>query len=820
MAAQSSTDLSITDDDKTDAGDDDEQPGVVVALCWAKAGAGSGTLGVAVYDEDRKTIEVGECRETDSFLTVHKLKVDLRPEAFLIPGGSDQRFIAAVKEPLNGSRRPPTVRLGDASGFTADAAVAKLSAATGMAPGECRQYLSRSIDTAQSQLLRALGGCLEGAAGPVKGVVHRSFSAGLAVDPATLDALHVFKRLSHPSADTGIGSSKEGLSLYGLLNMCKTRIGSSTLRSWLASPTRDIDVINARLDAIDVLTAPHNDESLSQLRNHLRFICDPTDLLKKFGACKQNVKTWQSFYQLLFSYPVVVGICKKLSEFKRCRIFSEVVEKYDEVTITELFQKVHETIDFPESQEQGRVAIRRKADEALDSHKEAYAHLPRFLEKVAEAVVTDLKNFQFPVRVQYFPLLGYFTMVAKAYYVDALTTHLPNADYTFQFQSEEWLYYKNPRMLELDEKYGDFQSAIFDAEDRIQGHLAECVGKEDVRKALLAILPVFDVDCVASLALVSKTERWIRPTVVGSGGASVLRIIDGRHPLQEKTVDRFVPNDTILEEETRRTHIVTGPNSCGKSVLLKQVGMITLMAHVGCYVPAREAVIGVCDRIMTRMRSSSSPSAEPSSAFSSDLGHIKDMISYSTRDSLLIVDEFGKGTVAADGIALLAGAVQHFLNKGKDSPRLMLCTHFVEILGPGQLDGGNPLVHVCHMTVDREATDARKLQYRFKLRPGLSDGSFATYCASAAGIPRAVVRRAEYVLLLLQKRLPKAAFLRLVRAASLAERRHKKVLRTLHDADTETCDVTALRKAICAAAAEWRAPQRAPSRQLVAKNDA
>ena len=756
-----------------------------LAMCWSRS-----LLGFATYKKDSGEVAVGECREFESFLSVLELKEETEPHTILLPSDSDRRFGAVAQRPLVSGL---TVELRTLHNeFNAASCLEKLVEALQKPRAVCEQIL-RSVGADATGALKALSGLLAGVVGvgAITSVKTRTASQAMAVDPTSLAALQVSKRVAHPSAHHGIGDSKEGLSIHGLLHMCKTKMGSAVLKQWMQTPTMKLDVLEKRLNTIDVLVAPHNKDIVVSLQGHLKNMCDPVELLKRFRCFSQTVPHWHNLVKVLYSYPSVVDVCRRLHQQSECTLFHEATADYNEEVLGLLLKRVLEVVDLAQSQGSGRVIIKWGVDAELDRHKEAYEGLSAFLDSVAQSVAQEMVGFTYPVAVDYYPQLGYFVTVPVAHFNEHLTTDLPSPSYTFQFKSEEKLFYKSERMAELDDKYGDLYSAIVDMESEIECSLATfVVGHQD---ALAPAKKLAVIDCLQAMATVSKEEKWCRPTLSSS---SVLHIVDGRHPLQEKVVDAFVPNDTHVDAATQRLHIITGPNASGKSVYLKQIALVVYLAHLGCYVPAREAQVGLTDRIFTRIRSKAGVSSACTSAFSSDLADLKDMILYGTARSLLVIDEFGKGTVTADGIALLASVIRYFVAKGVDCPKVFISTHYVELLEARIVDPSNPVVSVCHMSVDKDLTDVRELLFRYKLKPGVAASSHATYCAAQAGVPADVVARADHLHSLLQK-VSTPVFRRLLAAKPDALRTHTAVLRLL-DVDLESCSVEDIQKRIAA----------------------
>lgn len=278
-----------------------------------------------------------------------------------------------------------------------------------------------------------------------------------------------------------------------------------------------------------------------------------------------------------------------------------------------------------------------------------------------------------------------------------------------------------------------------------------------------------ELDSLVALALGASKYRFVKPHMTT---ANVIRIQGGRHPLQELTVPSYIANDcsvsggigdnsddsmtpflrsTSVQEsvECPSMLIMTGPNYSGKSVYLKQNALIVYMAHIGSFVPAERATIGLTDKILTRIATRESVSRSQS-AFMIDLQQVALSMALATRRSLVVIDEFGKGTEAIDGAALACGVFEYFLSLGVHRPKFLGATHFHEIFENGFLSE-RPELSFGHMEVRVEANAQLvedQITYLYNFVSGRSTSSFGTYCASMNGIDPAIVKRAEELIVL------------------------------------------------------------------------
>ncbi len=233
---------------------------------------------------------------------------------------------------------------------------------------------------------------------------------------------------------------------------------------------------------------------------------------------------------------------------------------------------------------------------------------------------------------------------------------------------------------------------------------------------------------ILALAQLARHNNYTRPHILEE---DVLEIIGGRHPLQEQVVASFVPNDTKLggmETNDARIQLLTGANFSGKSVYLKQVAMIVFLAQVGSFVPAEHATLGICDRIMTRVQTRESVSRQ-ASAFMIDLQQIAFALQNCTARSLLVVDEFGKGTDSADGAGLFCGLMDHLQALGGSCPKVLAATHYHELLERKFLVS-SPMLQFAHMEIllNPDAPDVQEqCVYLYRLAHGMSMSSFGTW---------------------------------------------------------------------------------------------
>ncbi|XP_057410812.1 mutS protein homolog 5 isoform X5 [Balaenoptera acutorostrata] len=308
----------------------------------------------------------------------------------------------------------------------------------------------------------------------------------------------------------------------------------------------------------------------------------------------------------------------------------------------------------------------------------------------------------------------------------------------FMFLSEEKLHYRSARTKELDALLGDLHCDIRDQETLLMYQLqCQVLARAAVLTRVLDLASRLDV--LLALASAARDYGYSRPHY--STRLLGVRIQNGRHPLMELCARTFVPNSAECGGYKGRVKVITGPNSSGKSIYLKQVGLITFMALVGSFVPAEEAEIGAVDAIFTRIHSCESISLGLST-FMIDLNQqVAKAVNNATERSLVLIDEFGKGTNTVDGLALLAAVIRHWLALGPTCPHIFVATNFLSLIQLQLLPQG-PLVQYLNMETCEDGND---LVFFYQVCEGVANASHASHTAAQAGLPEKLVARGKEV---------------------------------------------------------------------------
>ncbi|KAJ5058840.1 muts domain V-domain-containing protein [Bipolaris maydis] len=609
------------------------------------------------------------------------------------------------------------------------------------------------------------------------------------INTDTLHSLQIMGAESHPNSHNkgptkATSGDKEGLSIYGLYHhLARTQQGRFLLRQQFLRPSLNLDVINERLDTVSIFTRPDNDSALQALVKNLKNLGNMrvTMVNLRKGASSSTRGTggfaksiWMSIRAFAFHALKIKDTLQDVIGGENLVIRNKVFEKLEGYHLAQIGRKISETIDLAGSAEEGRTVIMPGIDEELDQMKLTLDSLDDLLNQVARKLSEKMPSgLRATLNVIYFPQIGFLCTTP----IDPDTggaVYDGSLDHPWErmFATEDQIYFKNSETREMDEHFGDVYGIIADREIEISHELAQYLLQyEELLTSCSDICG--ELDSLLALAQAAKIYKLCRPEITYE---NTIRIKGGRHMLQELLVSSFVANDTAMKggdgevaseqhddrlftsPTIRQAHayennpsmlILTGPNYSGKSVYLKQVALIVYMAHVGGFVPADTARIGLTDKILSRVTTRETVSHYQSS-FMLELQQISLALSLATRRSLLLIDEFGKGTASSDGAGLACAVMEYLLNLGSERPKVIGATHFHEIFEMDLLKP-RPTLGFGYMEV-RVDTEAKKINsqitYLYNFREGRSTSSFGTCCAAMNGVPSEIVQRAENLILL------------------------------------------------------------------------
>ncbi|KAL4958995.1 MutS family protein MSH5 [Aspergillus stella-maris] len=587
------------------------------------------------------------------------------------------------------------------------------------------------------------------------------------VNSRTLTALQIIESESHPSmVNQGSGkrsSSKEGLSIYGLFQLFAcTPQGKQRLRQIFLRPSVQLDVIRERHEFIGVHLKADNYNSMNKMIKGLKHVKNlrPVMINLQKGISTGSGKVtgfkatvWATLLAFAFYGIDVHDALRETAGGHGLALNNKALRALE---AAQLYQ-----VDIDSSDEQGRAVVKSGLDRELDRMKDSYDGLNSLLKQVAVEIATTIPaSFDIDVNVIYFPQLGFNIAIPLTNAGDAAYDG-SDGGWELIFVTENRAYFKDFRMREMDEKLGDIYGLICEKEIEIVYDLAQRVLQFE--KVLIEASDVCgELDSLLAMTQAVTCYNLVRPRMVED---NVINIKEGRHILQEMTVSTYVPNDTFLvggqledqsTDYSRRAPdalrtgsspsmlLMTGPNYSGKSVYMKQVALIVYLAQTGSFVPAKSAEIGIVDKILVKSNSQDSVS-QIQSTFMNDLQQISFDLKHLTDRSLLLVDEFGKGTSENDGIGLAVGILEYLLSFD-DAPKVIAATHFHEIL-ENEFLRLRPRLQLGHMEVrvceDAQLAADEQITYLYNFRLGRSTKSFGTICAALNGINQAIVDRAN-----------------------------------------------------------------------------
>ncbi|CAE6386833.1 unnamed protein product [Rhizoctonia solani] len=674
----------------------------------------------------------------------------------VVPSGVPRNVNDFVDSRRNLENDPNTQRVYAAIrllNFGADEAPLCLSSAAALLEQLLRVQATEELDETQNHL-----GALR-----INNIEILSLNQVMHVNADALASLQVFDDENHASIHSD--KTKEGHSLFQLLNHTSTHMGRALLRRWCLRPSLSITTITARHAAIECFALAENKNSVSSIRTNLSGLCQVPKTMALLRTGRGKLSEWRGVAKFAYHVNLLKDTVRELRNCENIGAVDQLLKALDDVDTEETGALVNMVIDWGESQNNQRVCVNPGVDEALDEKKRIYNGLDDLLVHVARQVSQNMpEGYTSELNVLYFPQLGYLIRIPTPSGWTTNKDFEQISEWNFQFESEKNLYYKSQQMLaeDLDMHVGDIHSYIADREIEIMEETLGRVLKYD-KAIITACEAAADVDCLLSLTFASWLHGWIKPEMTEE---NVLEIRGGIHPLQSLLVPTFVPNDAHLVggqglgidndvNDTKSIMICTGANACGKSVYLKQNALIPFMAQIGCFVPAQSARLGIVDKIFTRLQTKEGVS-KLQSAFMIDLAQVSLALRNCTARSLIILDEFGKGSLSTDGAGLFAGVINQLLKRGNNCPKVFASTHFHELFTRGLILPELPISYtymkvLLNSNVAQEGERQAEITYLFKVTPGLCLDSYAAQCATMYGINKRIVERARLVSTILSR---------------------------------------------------------------------
>lgn len=567
---------------------------------------------------------------------------------------------------------------------------------TGMiAAGALLQYLYETQKNSLSQMTH---------------IVPYSAEKYMIIDSYTRRNLELFETLRE--------KEKRG-SLLWVLDKTKTAMGARLLRTWMEQPFIEKDPIEKRLDAIEELNTDliKRDE----IRENLKPIYDLERLISRISSKTANPRDLIAFKTSLAMIVPVKNLMKEYTSSELSGIYAQMDE------LNDIWQLIEDSIveDPPVILKDGGI-IKEGFNEDVDQYRKAKTEGRQWVAQLEarEREKTGIKN----LKVKYNKVFGYYLEVTNSY-----KSMVPN-DWMRKQTLTNAERYITPELKELEDKIMGAEEKLISLEAELFTQVRDQIADE-VRRIQKTAKALAHIDVLTNLAYVAQENQYVRPRLNTEG---VIDIKGGRHPVVERMSGGhlFVENDTYLDNEDHRISIITGPNMAGKSTYMRQSALIVLMAQMGSFVPADSANIGIVDRIFTRV-GASDDLASGQSTFMVEMTEVANILRNATRDSLLILDEIGRGTSTLDGLSIAWAVVEYISNPRLLGAKTLFATHFHELT---ELEGKLSGVENFRIAVKEQGEDIIFLR---KIVKGGADKSYGIQVAKLAGIPDKVVERAK-----------------------------------------------------------------------------
>ncbi|SCZ01142.1 DNA mismatch repair protein MutS [Alkaliphilus peptidifermentans] len=520
------------------------------------------------------------------------------------------------------------------------------------------------------------------------------------------------------------GKNKKG-SLLWVLDKTSTAMGGRMLRKSLETPLLKIEKINDRLEAVGTLK--DNIGLRKELREHLRSVYDLERLAAKISYGSANPRDLVALKTSLEQIPLIKELIKDEKQ-----LLASVHNRID--TLEDIKELINKGIveDLPIALKDGgiiKTGYHPEVDKLQLASREGKEWIAKLEEE--EKLKTGIKS----LKMGFNKVFGYYIEVTKSY-----LKQVPE-DYQRKQTLANCERFITPELKEIESKILGAEDKVVVLEYQLFIEIRDIISKE-ISRIQSTASAIAELDMLVSLGEVAAENNYTKPNINSS---HIISIKDGRHPVVEKMLDNqmFIANDIYLDNEDHQVSIITGPNMAGKSTYMRQVALIVLMAQIGSFIPVSEASIGIVDRIFTRVGASDDLS-QGQSTFMVEMSEMANILNCATKNSLLILDEIGRGTSTFDGLSIAWSVIEHISKK--ISAKTLFSTHYHELT---ELEGIIKGVKNYRISVKEEGEDIIFLR---KVIDGSADRSYGIQVARLAGLPAEVICRAKDILLRLEEK--------------------------------------------------------------------
>ena len=519
------------------------------------------------------------------------------------------------------------------------------------------------------------------------------------------------------------GTMNEGAkTLLDVLDRTISPMGARMLKRWIAFPLKDVKPINERQSVVEYFFK--NPELKNLLEQNIALIGDLERIISKVAVGRINPR---EVVQLKVALQAIEPIKRACAEAENASL-QKIADQLNACAV--ISEKIAREInpDPPTMINRGGT-IRTGIDQELDNLRDLAHSGKDYLNKIQER---ESAETGIPLKINFNNVFGY--------YIEVRNTHKDKVPQTWirkqtLVNAERYI---TPELKEYEEKILGAEEKILAIEARLFSELTLALSEYIAAIQLNATL-IAQIDCLLSFTKVSGENKYVRPEVVDS---DVLDIKQGRHPVIEKQLpigEPYIANDVFLDSATQQIIIITGPNMSGKSALLRQTALITLMAQIGCFVPVESATIGVVDKIFTRVGANDNISIGEST-FMVEMNEAASILNNLSSRSLVLFDELGRGTSTYDGISIAWAIVEYIHEQPNSRAKTLFATHYHEL---NEMEKSFNRIKNYNVSVKETG---KKVIFLRKLIRGGSEHSFGIHVAKMAGMPQSIVKRSEQIL--------------------------------------------------------------------------
>ena len=522
--------------------------------------------------------------------------------------------------------------------------------------------------------------------------------------------------------------SKKG-SLLWVIDKTHTAMGSRTLRKWVEQPLLNKKSMEDRLDAVKELT--ENLSILDDLKIELKNIYDMERIVGKVSNKSVNAKELAALKNSLGKIPAIKEIIGNVKSKKLLEIYKNLDELRDVYDLLDSALVENPGLSIKEGNiiKEGYNALIDELRESKFKGKEWIAQL-----ESKERELTGIKS----LKVGFNKVFGYYIEITNAN-----KGLIPEGRYIRKQTLSNAERYITPELKEMEDKILGAEDKLINLEYQLFIEIRDKVENEIDRMKKVA-LNISQLDCLSALAITALENNYSRPSITEDG---VINIEEGRHPVIEKIIPSgsFVSNDTSIDTKDNMLLLITGPNMAGKSTYMRQVALITLLAHIGSFVPAKSASISICDRIFTRIGASDDLSAGKST-FMVEMWEVSNILKSATNKSLVLLDEVGRGTSTYDGLSIAWAVIEYICKSSMIMCKTLFATHYHELTKLEASIKGVKNYSVAVKEINNEIVFLRKIV------KGGADQSYGIEVAKLAGLPAELIVRAKELLLELENK--------------------------------------------------------------------